>query len=164
MNLDPRAAQDQITALLLAHPELEEDEVLRADCIEGQMTVPEFLAMIVRMIGSTKAVADGTAAYIEELQQRRQRLERRSHALRSLIFKVMNTAELRKMELPEATLSVRHGQQQLVITNEHEIPEEFFRVKREPDRTRLKAALKAHEHVPGAALSNAEPTLAILVK
>jgi hypothetical protein len=162
--LDLKYIQDEITQLLLAHPELEEDDVLRADTIEGQTGAFEFLSGIVRKIGATQATAGGTADYIGELQERKARLERREHALRSLIFKVMNTAELKKAELPEATLSIRNGSPKVVIVNEREIPGEFMRIKKEPDKTLIKAALAAHEHVPGAALSNAEPTLAILTK
>jgi hypothetical protein len=162
--LDTKTVQDEITALLLAYPELEEDEVLRADTIEGQTGTFEFLSGIVRKIGSTRALADGTDDYIRELKERVARLDRREHALRSLINKVMNTAELRKAELAEATISISAGRPKVVIVNEQEIPRDFLRIKTEPDKTKIGAALSAHEHVPGCALSNAEPVLRILVK
>ena len=162
--LDVKSVQDEITALLLLYPELLEDEVLREDMIEGQTSTFEFLSGIVRKIGSTKALAGGTADYIGKLQERKARLERREHALRSLISKVMNTAELRKAELPEATISISAGRSKVVIVNEQEIPKDFLRIKTEPDKTRIGAALAAHEHVPGCALSNAEPVLRIAVK
>ncbi len=164
MRLDLKYVQDEITALLLAHPELEEDDVLRADTIEGETKAFEFLSGIVRLIGSTQAIISGTADYIGELQERKARLERREHALRALIFKVMNTAELKKAELPEATLSIRTGQPKVLIINEKEIPDEFMRIKKEPDKTRIKAALSNNQNVPGAALSNVEPVMAILTK
>jgi len=161
MRLDLKYVQDEITALLLGHPELVEDEVLLANSIEGETKAFEFLSRIVRLIGSTQAIISGTADYIGELQERKARLERREHALRTLIFKVMQTAELTKAELPEATLSIRQGGPKVVIVNEREIPDEYMRVRKEPDKTRIKAALSAHEHVNGCVLSNAEPTLAI---
>jgi hypothetical protein len=159
--IDFKAIQDAITQLLLANPELEEDEVLRADSVEGQTGAFEFMSRIIRMIGATQAIIAGTAAYIHELQDRKVRLERREHSLRSLIAKILNTADIRKAELPEATVYIKAGVPAVVIINEHEIPDEFWRVRREPDRTRIRAALKAGEHVPGTALSNAEPFLAI---
>ena len=161
--LTAKTVRDEITALLLAWPELEEDEILRADMIEGETQAFAFLSHIVRKIGSNKALLEGTVAYVGELQERIARLDRRDHALRSLIHKIMDAAELRKAELPEATVSIRAGTPKVVIVNEHEIPRDFLRVKTEPDKTRIKAALQAHENVPGAALSNAEPTLAIRV-
>ena len=162
--LDAKVVQDEITALLLAYPELLEDEVLREDMIEGQTGTFEFLSSIVRKIGSTKALAGGTADYIGELQERKARLERREQALRSLIGKIMNTAELRKAELPEATISISAGRPKVVIVNEQEIPKNFLRIKTEPDKIRIGTALAAHEHVPGCCLSNAESVLRILVK
>lgn len=155
---------DEITALLIAHPELEEDDVLRTDMIEGETHAFEFLSQILRKIGATQAIASGTADYIGELQERKARLERREYALRSLIFKVMNTAELKKVELPEATLSIRSGVPKVVIVNEHELPAKFMRIKTEPAKDVIKAALIANEHVPGAALSNSEPVLSIRTK
>lgn len=163
-NLDLHYVQQEIADLLIAHPELDEDEVLRTDSVEGETSAFEFLAGIVRKIGATQALSNGTADYIGELHERKARLERREHALRSLIFKVMNSAELKKVELPEATLTVRNGVPKVIIVNQHEIPSEFFRVVKEPDKTRIKAAITAGEHVPGTALSNAEPALAIRVK
>jgi hypothetical protein len=164
MNLNPKHVRDEIMALLLAHPELAEDEVLRADSVEGQTGTFEFLSKIVRLIGTTQAIASGTAGYISQLQERKARLERREHALRGLIFKIMQTADLKKAELPEATLSIRNGAPKVVIVNEHEIPDAFMRIKKEPDRIRIKAALTAKEYVAGAVLSNSEPTLAIGTK
>src|SRR6185312_7270998 len=109
MRLDPAFAQQEIANLLLAHPELQEDEVLRADCIEGETSAFEFLSKIVRLIGDNEALAKSTADYIEELRARKDRLTRRQYALRSLIFKVMTAGNLPKAELPEATLSIRTG-------------------------------------------------------
>ena len=163
-NLELKYIQDEITALLLAHPELDEDQVLREDMIEGSTAAFEFLSQITRKIGATQAIASGTADYIGELQERKQRLERREYALRALIFKVMNTAEIKKAELPEATLSIRGGVPKVVIINEHEIPSEFMRIKREPDKSLIKAALIAGNTMPGAALSNSEPVLSIRTK
>lgn len=164
MKLRPDYIQQEIAALLTAHPELEQDEILRADSIEGETSAFEFLSRIIRIIGGTQSLANGTADYIGELHERKARLERREASLRSLIFKVMNTADLKKVELPEATLSIRAGQPKVVIVNENEIPSEFFHIKREPDKTLIKAALQANENVLGAALSNSEPVLTIRVK
>ena len=162
--LDFKAVADAITLLLRDNPELDDDEVLRADMIEGQTNAFEFLSHIVRKIGATQAIAAGTTEYIGELQERKARLERREHSLRGLIAKMMNAAAITKAELPEATLSIRAGVPKVIIINEHELPKEFLRIKTEPDKTKIRAALMVHENVPGAALSNSESTLAIHVK
>ena len=162
--LDFKTVADAITLLLRDNPELDEDEVLRTDMIEGQTNTFEFLSDIVRKIGATSAIATGTAEYIGELQERMDRLTRREHSLRGLIAKVMNAAAITKAELPEATLSIRAGVPRVVIVEERDIPDEFMRIKKEHDKLRIKAAFAAHEHVPGAMMSNPEPVLAIHVK
>jgi hypothetical protein len=76
----------------------------------------------------------------------------------------MDSASIRKAELPEATLSIRSGQQKVLIINEREIPDDFMRMRKEPDKTRIKAAMLANENVPGAVLSNGQPSLAISIR
>ena len=92
--LDPVFVQAQINQLLLDHPELAEDEVLRADMIEGSTDAYEFLAAVVASIGAAKYVAAGVKLYITDLTERRDRMERRADALRGLIFRVMEQARL----------------------------------------------------------------------
>ena len=164
MNLDLKYLQDEITALLVGHPELLDDDVLREDMIEGSTSAPEFVSQMLRKIGAAKALAHGTREYMAELRERVDRMDRREEALRQLIFKVMQTAGTRKMERPEATVLVKNGPPKVIITNEHEIPEDFWRVKREPDKLKIGAALKAHEFVPGCTLSNQEQVLSISTK
>ena len=155
----------EIQALLAAHPELAEDDVLRADMIEGSTQAFDLLRHFVRLIQDAQALADATGQTIGELEDRKLRFQQREQVLRTFIKRLMNTADLTKAELPEATLSIRPGQQSVIITDEKAIPSEFMRhPKPEPKRTELKAAMKAGEHVPGAMLSNAEPMLQIRVK
>jgi hypothetical protein len=162
--LNSKYVTDEITALLLNYPELDADEVLRADMLEGSTHLDEFLSNVLRKIGATQTIIEGTKAYLDEIHERKSRMERREHALRQLIHKVMDTAGLRKRELAEATVSIRNGQAKVVIIEEGLIPDEFMRIKKEPDKTRIKAAIQAHEQVPGCSLSNAEETIAIYVR
>ena len=164
MRVSPQMIEQEIANLVLRYPELESDEQLRADMIEGETGAFEFLSMIVRTIGETNALASGTAEYAKELGERKARLERRVEALRSLAFSIMQKAELRKAELPEATLSVRNGTPRVVIVDESAIPDECTKVVRSPDRTAIKERLARGEEVAGAAMSNGEPSLSIRVK
>lgn len=161
--LSAKYVTDEITSLLLAWPELADDEVLREDMITGSTSVDVFLAAILRKIGSTQALVTGTAEYVRELRERIERLERRENALRSFIQKILVHANLKKLELAEGTVSLRQNPPKVIITNEQELPEDFWRVRREPDKQRIAAALKAHEDVPGAVLSNPETSLMIRV-
>jgi len=158
---NPDIIKAEITKLIALCPELEEDEALRHDMIEAETETFGFLSSLLRTIGAAEATVEGTSAYIADLHVRVDRLERRRESLRRLIMKIMETAELKKIELAEATIFVRAGTPKVVVVNEREVPDEFMRIKKEPDKSLIKAALSAHENVPGAMLSNAEPVLNI---
>lgn len=164
MKLDPAIVQQQIANILVAIPELRDDDTLRADMIEAETDAFALLSKLVRMIGDAGALAGGTQQYIAELRERQTRIERRIEGLRSLVFKVMESADLSKCELAEATLSIRKGARKVLITDEERLPNQAFRVKREPDKQMIKSWLDAGQEVPGAILSNGESGLTIKVK
>lgn len=164
MNLDPRNVLQEISNLLLQYPELQEDDQLRADMIEGETDAHKLLSMIVRKIGENKALAEATDSYAQELKDRSARIDRRIEAFRSLAFKIMQQGGINKAELPEATLSIRSGTPKVIITDETALPNDAFIVKRAPDKYTIKSWLDAGQEVPGAVLSNAEPTISIRVK
>ena len=163
MTFNVAQVQQEIAGLLVAYPELADDEVLREDMVQGSTSAFELLSELVRKIGATQAIASGTSEWIGQLQERKARLERREHALRAFILKIMTTADLKRKELPEGTLTVKRGVPKVMVINENEIPDEFMRIKKEPDKTKIKAALSAHEWVGGCTLSNAESVLAITI-
>jgi hypothetical protein len=160
MKLDPRAIQHEIHNLLATNPELAEDDQLRADMVEGETDAFDFLSMLTRKIGENTSLAVGTDLYISTLKERNERIYRRIEAFRALAFKIMCAADLKKAELPEATLSIRSGAPRVIITDEAALPDSACRIKREPDKTKIKELLQDGS-VPGAVLSNAEPVLSI---
>lgn len=166
MNLDPTIIRSQIEALKLSCPEAWEDgdDVLLNDMLEAQTSVKEFLTVVADRLRDATSMAGGIAGRIAELELRQRRYERREQAMREITFKVMQTAALRRLELPEVTLSVRNGTPKVQITDEACLPADFVRTKTEPDRAKIKGALTSGADVPGACLSNAEPTLAILTR
>lgn len=162
--LDAAQIRQHIDFLLAAYPELGEDDVLRADMIEGETMAFEFMSKMVRRIGESKALADGIELYVKDLRERAARIERRVDGIRALIFKVMEVANLKKAELSEATLSIRAGQPRVILTDETLLTDNYVRIKREPDKTKIKEMLLRGADVAGACLSNSEPSLSIRVK
>lgn len=153
----------QIDAILSAFPELAEDEVLRADMLEGETDLFGYL----RKVEQHRQESFGQAVALEMIiglwKERKARFDRRDEGFRRLIFNLLDYAHLKKLELPEATFSIRNGSPKVIITDEMNIPDELCRYKREPDKTKIKAAL-LDGPVPGAELSNAEDILAIRIK
>jgi hypothetical protein len=162
--LDPTFVRAQIEALRVRYPQMDEDEQLRLDMLEGSTDLHEFLTDVVVRIADANAKIEALGDLIADFKKRCDRFEQRSDAMRSLAHKVMDWAEVRKVELAAATLSIRAGQPRVIITDEARLPENFIRIKREPDKHLIASYLKAGEHVPGAELSNSEETLAVRVK
>lgn len=144
-----------------ANPELAGDEQLRADCLEGELDIDKVLARLVRHEREAAAMAGACETQAQDLEIRRDRFALRGRAFRSAILNVMDAANLRRFELPQATLSVRSGRQSVVIIDEGALPDNVIRIKREPDQKAIKDALTTGADVPGAALSNGAPSLQI---
>src|SRR5262245_41344162 len=125
MNLDLKRVQDEITQLMRAYPQLADDEVLREDMFEGSSSLDEFIRELLRKIGSVENLRDSLSLYIEQLQGRKVRMQHSVEALRALIFKIMQHADLKTRALPEATISIRKTPAKVVIVDEQQIPEDF---------------------------------------
>jgi len=164
--LDPTFVRAQIEHLRLTHPGIwdEGDEQLLADMLEGETDFHRFLAAVVRRICEAEACADGIGDLIREVKERQQRFEQRSEAMRAMAFKLMNAADVRKLELPQATLSIRAGSPRVIVTDEARLPEHCIRIKREPDKVAIKEHLARGEPVAGAELSNREDVLSVRIK
>jgi hypothetical protein len=165
MQLDPRAVRQQIDNLKLVHPELLEDDEAWLATLESETSFEELLTTIIRRIEDTKALVIGTKDRFEELKARKDRFEQRVESLRNLAFKLMSAAELAKIELAEATLSLRAGTQQLVgdVDAETLLPE-YRTVSYAPNKEAIKNSLKSGLKVPGFELSNGPPSLTIRIK
>lgn len=163
--LNPQVIRQQIENLKLIHPELLEDEEAWLASLESETNVNELLTSIVRRIEDTKALVVGTKDRFEELKARKDRFEHRVDTLRGLAFKIMDAAGLQKAELPEATLSVRKGQPQLVGEPDvSKLPDDLCKIKREANLTAIKNVLLNGASVEGCTLSNGAPTISIRVK
>ncbi len=164
---DPNVVRQQIDNLLLQYPELAEDDQLRADMVEGSTDMYDFMRHLEYMRRVACAMAGGVATTIAELVLRQERFERRDEAVRKLMFKIMDAASQKKLELPEATISIVAGQPKLMMGDNAELsllPNNLVKFKLEPNRAAIKDAIKTGQTVPGFSLSNAEPHIMIRTK
>ena len=154
----------EITDLIAVYPELGEDEALRADTLEGATDINDILSKLVRERSAAYAMAEGVKVPVEDLRQRKARLERRGDGYGEAIEKVMAAAALSKVTLPDATISVSQAAPSVVVADESAIPERFIRTKREIDKAAINAAVKAGEEIPGVTVSNGGSRLTIRLK
>jgi sugar-specific transcriptional regulator TrmB len=163
MQLNPLVIRQQIQNLKVSNPEVMEDDETWLLALESETNVEELLTQIVRQIEDTKALVVGTKDRFEELKARKDRFESRVESLRSLAFKLMEAAELPKLELPEATLSIRSVPPSVMITDEEKLPDIACKFERKPDKTKIKELL-ASGWVAGATMSNGSKSLSIRIK
>jgi len=164
--LDPVFVMRQIELLRLRYPKIwdEDDEVLLADMLEGETSIKEFLAFTVARMCEAEAFAVGINALINDLKERRDRFNDRYEAMRTLAYRIMTAADVRKLELAQATLSIRASTPKVIITDEAALPEHCIRVKREPDKVMIKELISQGVPISGAEMSNAEPVLSVRIK
>jgi hypothetical protein len=72
----------------------------------------------------------------------------------------MELADLKKMALPEATITIQNAPAKVVITDEEKLPDEVMKVSFSVDKVKLKEMLKEGP-VDGAELSNGGTMLVI---
>lgn len=165
--MNPQLAMERAKAEcaveLANHPEILDDEKLRHDTIEGNTSAFEVLAALVQAEVEDKAIMRACEYAIERYESRAEAAQRRIGKRRRSMMKIMDGGELTKVRMPIASLSRSNGPRRVIITDEAEVPESYCRIKREPAKDIIREALEAGEYVPGAALSNGETTLRVLV-
>lgn len=132
------------------------------DALEGETNLLEAISDAVNRIAELEAHQEALAIQAKALAERKSRFEVQAERVRAAVLVAMGIAELRKLELPQATISRKPVPPKAVITSEAEIPSRFWKPS-DPklDRKAVLDALKAKEIVPGAELSNGSETISI---
>ena len=146
-------------------PFVENDDDTRRDMIEGSTDLHEAIRGGVARIVEIGAMQAGLKATMTQMKERAGRLESQEERIRAAMLIAMEVAGLQRLETPHGTVSRKAVAPSVVVTNESDIPAEFWK-RADPtlDKRALLAALKerpAGEHIPGAELSNGGMTLAL---
>jgi chromosome segregation ATPase len=139
-----------------------DDEEAEQDAIEGETNLKELVGEAVDRINTLKGFGEAIDQQITKLEIRRERFKNQAELLKTAISSAMSTAEVDRLELPNATLSIKAVAPKAIITDEAAIPSKFWKPS-DPrlDKKAVLDALKANEAVPGATLSNGSTTLQV---
>lgn len=134
---------------------LADDEEAKADFIEGETNLRQVLERAVCRLGEIDAMRDSIKSYTSEMDARAKRLSAQAEHIRTAIIAAMSAAEVRKVELPVATLSLGASPAKVVVISEADIPAQYWK-RGDPtlDKRALLSDLKDKVKVPGAELSN----------
>jgi hypothetical protein len=161
MKTDIAQLKMQIGLMMDRHPELAEDEDLRADMLEGSTNLHEIMERLLSEEREADGLVEATKARIDKLATRRASFRNRQQSLRDVMMSIMQLADLRKLKFPEATISISRRGPAVQIIDESLIPDTLCKIKREVSKTAIKEALAAGFSVPGATLDNGSETIRI---
>ncbi len=144
----------------------ETDEQLLQDMIEGETDVFEMLDRLAELVAEDQELVDGISNREADLRERKSRIKFRQGRRRAYIEQAMTVMEAKKLERPEATLSLSKRADRLVIVEEADIPSQFWKPG-DPvlDKAGLKEAMKAlgpeDTPIPGVVMEPSPQSLTI---
>jgi DNA repair exonuclease SbcCD ATPase subunit len=159
--IDMSMLEREITTLLDSIPELSEDESLKQDMLEGSTDLIEFSDELIQEIYIIQGYINSLKDNKDRISKRIESFEKKRNFYRTLIHRLMETAKTRKLVTPNGTISISLKPFAVEIVEEELIPDEFMRIKKEPNKTLIGEKLKSGQQIPGARLSNGGETLTI---
>jgi hypothetical protein len=125
-----------------------DDEDLFADMVHGETNAVEVIARLHNDRAEALELIEGIKARESDLKARRTRLEARDKALKAAIGQVLRAVNLPKVELPEATYSVRDGKPRLEIVDIEAVPAGYLKFTPSPDKQQINADFDAEGELP----------------
>src|SRR6202158_5755748 len=138
------------------------DERTLADTVEGLTDLHEIVTAIIRAALSDEALVLGLKCRISDMQGRLDRLQDRASKRRQIAKDVMVELDLKKLNAPDFTASIRESIPSLLVIDEGAGPS-IFGQPSEPrlNRQELAYELKQGAEIAGVALSDPEPVLSV---
>lgn len=152
INVDIADFKAHIASLFAAYPELAEDDELRADMIEGETNLNRIMDKLLSIYMEAQSSAAATKQRKVDIADRQVRFERKAEGAKALMKSVMQAADLPKLQLPEATVSITKPGTKVNVLDVNELPQGFFVVERKAKSAEIKEALEKGESIPGAEL------------
>lgn len=126
----------------------DDDEQLFANMLEGETDLYRIVGKLHDQLAMDDELIVGISVRQGELSERKTRLSDRKTVTKAAIGQFLRAAQLSKIELPEATYSVRDGKPSLRVTNPEAVPPELCRAKIEPDKPKINETYAAADSLP----------------
>lgn len=146
-----RCAAD-VQAVLNAHFDSEQAAADTLEAVIGQFEVKaqSVTAFALNLDAEIKAIDE----HIKQWQERKKALQNRSDNIKAYLLRNMKAAGIKEIRADDGTFTVKTAKNppRVDVYDERLLPEHLLRVKTEPDKTAIKAALQNGEDVQGARL------------
>ena len=142
-----------------------DDEDILLTTIEGETNLHGAIAAAMTRTAELDALIEGIDGFLDRAKARRDRLKNQHTMIREAVAVAMQTAGIRKLELPIATLSISKSRPSAIIDSEWDVPDEYWKPQ-DPklDKAAVLDALKSGAIVPGAHLSDPSSHLTVRSK
>jgi Siphovirus Gp157 len=122
------------------------DTTLLKDMVEGETNLLETIDRIILQISLDEANLVGIGKSQATTQARKKRIEGRVDTMRTMLASALEILEEKRFERPLATITLKPTPRKLLITEESEIPERFWK-RPEPELSKkdLADAIKDYE-------------------
>jgi len=138
-----------------------DDDQFLADMIEAETDLDAVLDLLIEREATTAGHIDALRERERTIRERKARFAASMDAGRKAMQKLLDAAGLRKIERPEATISLSRVAPRVLDGPVESLPDELVRTERKPEKAKIKAALEAHADLPGWKLSNGGETVTV---
>lgn len=165
LTLDAAFVGAQIERLKTDFPEMLADAELLAGMIEGETDLHRIVERITDRILDADTMHEAIGLRIKNLRERQERFNRRSDGYRSVVLGLMKAAGLKKLQLPEATLSIPKQATRVNVYDVNALPQGTYALERVPAAAAaLRAMIEADGEVPGVRIDTSPETLVVRTK
>lgn len=126
----------------------DDDEQLFHDMLIGESDIDRIIGKLHNQLASDSELVAGITARQSDLADRKRRLADRTAATKAAIGQFLRAAQLSKIELPEATYSVRDGKPTLRVVDPEAVPPGYCRAKIEPDKSAINLDFTDADQLP----------------
>lgn len=150
-------------AILELCPDLELDEQLKLSTLEGETELCEIVSALLAENEDDEGNIGQIKGQIETRRERIARFERRIEARKSAITSLMDTAQITKLALPEATVSLRTLGSRVKVIDVDQLPSAFVieETIRKPDKDAIEVAMERGQSIPGVVMTNGGSSLSV---
>jgi hypothetical protein len=134
------------------------------DIVANEVGAVDRMKRMIRAAREKEVMVEALRGMERDMKERRTRFEEAALTLRGQVIWGMSELGLPRLVAPDFNVSLSPGKPSVKVLNEALIPDEFCRMKREPNLTGIREFLEAGGLLEGATLGNPVPVLRVMVR
>lgn len=125
-----------------------DDERLFTDMLTGESQIEDIVRALYNQLEDEQGKHEALTVQMAERKARRDFCDRRMEKVREGLLRILQAAQLAKIQLPEATFSVRPVAAKLVVNDPEAVPSDYQRMKPSPDMAKIREGFDPEGDLP----------------